>query len=305
MTSFYRLVAACLLALLAGCGGGTSQVQAFIPDRIVVFGDEHSSFTADGRKYSINALAADGSIDCESNPLWTQTVAAVYGYKFAQCQGTTPEARAFTFAAPGATVDDVRAQIDAQAALGFNDKDLVLVMAGANDVLQIYAARTPADSDDALIARARERGTALAAQVNRLVGLGAKVIIATMPDVSVTPWAIARGAADAALLKRLSAGFNGRLRVNILNDGRFIGLVLADETLQSAVQVPSAFGLTNVTAAACKDSVPLPGCQADAASLVEGASAVTWLWADAQYFGPALHRQIGLIAASRAQSNPF
>lgn len=305
MTPLIRFAALCLATLLAACGGGTSQVQAFVPDRILVFGDEHSSFTADGRKYSINALKTDGSIDCEGNPLWIQSVASVYGYVFAQCQGTATEVRAITRAAPGATVAEVRAQVDAQAAQGFTGKDLVLMMAGLNDVLQIYAARTGSDTEEMLLARARERGIAMAEQVNRVVGLGAKVIVATATDVGVTPWGVARGTADAALLSRLSAAFNGRLRVNILNDGRYVGLVLADETLQSAVQLPSAFGLSNAKDAACKSSVPLPGCQADAASLVEGASAAAWGWADGQRFGPTLHRQIGVIAAARAQTNPF
>lgn len=305
MKPFIRLAALCLATFLAACGGGTSQIQAFFPDRILVFGDEHSSLTADGRKYSVNAVNSDGSLDCEGNPLWIQSVAAVYSYKFAQCQGTATEARAVTRAAPGATVADVRAQIDAQAALGFNSKDLVLMMAGLNDVLQIYAARTNADTEATLLARARERGVAMAEQVNRVVALGGKVIVATATDVGVTPWGVARGAADAALLTRLSAAFNGRLRVNILNDGRFVGLVLADETLQSAVQVPSAFGLVNAKDAVCKASAPLPDCPALAASLVDGGSAAAWMWADGQRFGPALHRQIGVVAASRAQSNPF
>lgn len=305
MNAFTRLATLCLAAVLAACGGGTSQVEAFVPTRILAFGDEHSSFTADGRKYSVNALKADGTLDCENNPLWIQVVASVYGYRFAQCQGDATEARAVTRAAPGATVADVQAQIDAQQAQGFEPKDLVLVMAGLNDVLQIHAARTPADTEEVLLARARERGVVMAQQVNRMVGLGAKVIVATMPDVGITPYARSLGAAEAGLLSRLSSAFNGRLRVNILNDGRFIGLVLADETLQSAVQVPSAFGLTNATDAACKAESPLPDCRADAASLVTGASAITWLWADGRRFGMAGHRQIGSIAASRAQNNPF
>jgi phospholipase/lecithinase/hemolysin len=305
MKPVIRLAALCLATFLAACGGGTSQIEAFVPDRILVFGDEHSSFTADGRKYSVNAVNTDGSIDCEGNPLWIQSVAALYGYKFAQCQGTATEARAVTRASPGATVADVRAQIDVQVALGFKSKDLVLMMAGLNDVLQIYAARTSADTEETLLARARERGIAMAEQVNRVVALGSKVIVATATDVGVTPWGVARGAADAALLTRMSAAFNGRLRVNILNDGRFVGLVLADETLQSAVQVPSAFGLTNATDAVCKATAPLPDCMALAASLVDGGSAVTYLWADGQRFGPTLHQQIGVVAASRAQSNPF
>ncbi|MGI9153921.1 MAG: hypothetical protein ACR2IY_08615, partial [Rubrivivax sp.] len=63
--------AACVLALgLASCGGGTSQVETFAPLRLITLGDEMSAFTADGRKYAVNALAADGTTpDCKTLPL--------------------------------------------------------------------------------------------------------------------------------------------------------------------------------------------------------------------------------------------
>lgn len=307
MKSPLRLAAclAALISLLTACGGGTSQLEAFVPGRVIAFGDEHSAFTAAGRKYSVNALATDGTIDCETNPLWIQTVATVWGYKYAQCQGTATEVKAFTRAAVGATVADVATQIDAQAALGFVQQDLVLMMAGLHDVRRIYESRTSADTEAQLIDRARAAGIAMGQQVNRVIGLGPKVIVATMPDLGLTPYALAKGTADAGLLTRLSAAFNGRLRVTILNDGRYVGLVLADEMLQSAVQVPAGYSLTNVVDAACKTSAALPDCTTDATSLVDGASASTWLWADSLRFGPTAHRQIGTIAASRAQTNPF
>ena len=41
-------VATGALALgLASCGGGTSQVEAFVPLRLITFGDETSAFTAE------------------------------------------------------------------------------------------------------------------------------------------------------------------------------------------------------------------------------------------------------------------
>ena len=79
----------------SACGGGVSQVDRFTPDRVLAFGDEHSLLTAGGRRYAINGLAADGStVDCEANPIWVQTLASVYGFKFSQCPGTATEFKA-------------------------------------------------------------------------------------------------------------------------------------------------------------------------------------------------------------------
>jgi lysophospholipase L1-like esterase len=304
ITSRIAVVGAFALAMLTACGGGTGQIETFKPGRILVFGDEHSAFTTDGRKYSVNGLKADGTVDCELNPLWVQAVATAFGLRFAQCQGTATEALATTYAVPGATVAGVRSQIDARAST-LVSKDLVLMMAGLHDVVQIFEARVATDTDEQLLQRARERGVLMAEQVNRLVGLGARVVVATMPDMGLTPWALAKGAADARLLTQMSLAFNGRLRVTILNDGRFVGLVLADELLQSAATIPSAYGLANWTEAVCASSAPLPSCTTASGSLVSGAVESAYLWADGKFFGSTMHRQMGLIAADRASRNPF
>jgi outer membrane lipase/esterase len=306
MKTFFRIAAvgAVVTALLSACGGGTGQIEAFQPGRILVFGDEHSAFTPDGRRYAVNGLNADGSLNCELNPIWVQVVATAYGLRFAQCQGTATEALAINFAAPGARVADVRAQIDTQAG-SMREKDLVLMMAGLNDVVQLYESRTSTDTDEQLLQRSRELGQAMADQVNRLVGLGARVVIATMPDVGLTPWGLARGAAGARLLTQMSLAFNGRLRVGVLNDGRFVGLILADESLQSAATVPAAFGLVNWTEPVCLPTAPVPNCTNAASSLVSGVTETTYLWADSKLFGTTLHRQIGAIAVDRASRNPF
>jgi outer membrane lipase/esterase len=273
---------------------------------MVVFGDEHSAFTADGRKYAVNGLKADGTggVDCELNPLWIQAVASAFGFRFAQCLGTATEARAVTYAAPGATVAAVTAQIDGVIGTGV-DNNLVLMMAGLHDIIQIYESRVATDTEAQLLERARERGVAMSVQVNRLVDLGARVIVATMPDVGLTPWALAKGEADAALLSRLSLAFNGRVRVNILNDGRFVGLVLVDELIQSATKVPLAYGILNWTEPLCLTSAPLPTCTTAAESLVSGATEITYMWADSKFFGTNMHRQAGLTAVDRAARNPF
>jgi len=290
---------------LASCGGGTSQVEAFVPLRLITFGDEMSAFTADGKKYAVNGFAADGvTPDCTVLPIWTQVVASAYTFGFAECPVGTGEQKGITRAKAGARVADLKAQVQAQlSAGGFADKDLVTVMIGTNDIRDLYeqSRAAAAPSKDALLEAARQRGVEVATQVNALVDRGAKVIVATIPDVGLSPWGIAQGAEGVALLKDLTAALNGRIRVNILNDGRYVGLVLGDELSQTAARVPAAYSLTNATTAAC--AVAPPACTS--ATLASGATADGWLWADATWLATGGHRQLGSLASSRARLNPF
>jgi phospholipase/lecithinase/hemolysin len=298
--------ATCALALgLASCGGGTSQVEAFVPLRLITFGDETSAFTADGKKYAVNGFAADGTTpDCNALPLWTQVVASTYSFGFAECPVGSGAQKAFARAKAGARATDLKAQVQAQvAAGGFADKDLVTVMIGTNDIRDLYlqSLAPSAPSKDALLTAARERGLEVARQVNAMVDLGAKVIVATIPDVGLSPWGIGQGATGAALLTELTASLNGRIRVNILNDGRFVGLVLGDELSQTAARVPAAYSLTNASTAAC--AVAPPACTT--ATLASGATADGWLWADTTWLAAGGHRQLGALAQARARLNPF
>ena len=290
---------------LTSCGGGTSQVEAFVASRLITFGDEMSVITPAGRKYAVNALAADGTTpDCKALPIWTQLVANVYGFGFAECPVDTGTQKAVARAQAGARAADLKTQVQAQvAAGGFAAKDLVTVMIGTHDVRDLYqqSQGAGAPSRDALIEQARQRGVEIARQVNALVDLGAKVIVATIPDVGLSPWGIGQGTAGAALLTELTAALNGRIRVNILNDGRSVGLVLGDELSQTAARVPAAYALTNATAAAC--TVAPPACTT--ATLASGATADAWLWADSTWFAAGGHRQLGALAEARARLNPF
>ncbi|MFY7857116.1 MAG: esterase [Rubrivivax sp.] len=304
-----RWVAGLLLPLaLAACGGGTTQQTVFQPERLIAFGDEHSVLTPTGRKYTVNAVdATTGAIDCRANPLWTQVVAATYSFVFEECNPNNSLVKnALMRAAVGARVADLRTQVNAQvAAGGLTSKDLVTVLVGMHDVLSLYA-QFPQRSEAELLADARARGEALAAEVNRIVGLGPRVLVATLPDLSFTPYALAQKAAfndtdRAALLGRLVEAFNGRLRVNIVNDGRLVGLVLADETTQVMARFPSAFGFSNATEGAC--SAALPDCTT--ATVVAANAGTTYLWADATRAGPVWHNRVGLIAQQRAVNNPF
>ncbi len=302
------LLAASLAALLlAACGGGTSQIDPFDAERVIVFGDESSVLTADGRKYAVNVRKDDNSLDCAAQPIWVQSVASVYGFVFAECNpSNVASPQAFMRAQAGARVADLATQIDAQlAGTGFAGRTLVTVLVGANDVLDLYA-QFPDLGRDALLTQARDRGEQLAAQVNRLVEAGARVVVSTVPDIGLTPYALAQKAANtdtdrAALLSALTTALNTGLRVDVLNDGRFVGLVLADEMVQAMVKSPGSFALNNAKDAAC--SAALPDCSNK--TLVSGADAVSWLWADTLRMGYAAQSRLGSLAVSRVRNNPF
>ena len=297
--------------LLASCGGG-SQVTAFVANRVVVFGDEFSVINTDGSKYSVNALVAGttNQLDCASNPVWIQAVAAIYGLVFPQCPGANADPASRIYAANGALVADVATQIDQHLSSGggFTSNDLVTVLAGSNDVIAQFQ-QYPAVGEEQLTANLVVAGAALAGQANRLAGYGARVLIVSIPDMGLTPAAGDRsvGSTDGnpALLTRLSTRFNDALLANLLNDGHKIGLVQLDEYLK-AVDTATRLGqsgstFSNTTLAAC--AVALPNCTTN--TLVADAVNAVWLWADGRHLGAAGQASLGSLAVSRAQNNPF
>lgn len=296
-----------LAAGLASCGGGTSQFEPFKPEQYVVFGDETNVIRADGRRHTVNPLNAAGAVDCAVEPIWTQAVANQFSFVFAECNPTgATELKAQMRAVAGARIDDLKVQIDGQLARGgFAAKSLVTVLVGANDVIDVYGGY-PTRTEAQLTAELRSRGERLAAQVNRLVEGGARVIVSTVPDVGLSPFALQQKAANtdtdrAALISRLTSALNSRLRVNILNDGRFVGLVLGDEVVQSMVRLSTAFGVTNFEQPLC--TVALPDCSTQ--TLVSGGVATTWLWADDRHLAFIAQSRLGALAVARAVGNPF
>jgi len=304
-----RLALSCCLALLwllASCGGG-DRVSTFVPQRLIVFGDEASVITPAGKKFTVNAVDSSGAIACNSNPNWVQYLAQVFGLVFAQCNAAAAPVTAIDYAAAGAKVADISAQIDQHLATGtFGAKDLVTVLVGANDVVEQYRLY-PAQSEATLIATLEARGAALAGQVNRIAQAGGKVLVATVPDLSLTPFALAEKAANpatddrAALIRRLLDRFNAKMRINLINDGSMIGLVFAEDLVQLMVRFPQSYGLVNVIDAAC--TTALPDCTTQ--TLTTGASGDTWLWADSLQLSAGGHRQLGANAEGRARNNPF
>ena len=310
-------VAAALM--LVACGGG-DQVVPFEPTRAIAFGDESSvlddsASASNGRKYSVNATVSetDPTLNCQLLPLWIQVVASRYGLSFPQCNnGATPVASPTgrIHAVPGAKVADLSAQIDAQQAeSAFTSKDLVMVLIGQNDVLAQYA-QFETLGEAQLIAAVEAAGVVLGNQVNRIADAGGKVMVSTIPDLGLTPFAIDERKAHtdvdrAALLTRLTQRFNASMRATIVNDGRKIGLILLDEYLQIIVRVVNGGGFTNVTDVACDTTKAptLPECTT--LTLVSGAAPLSYLWADKTHLSAGGQQALGSLASQRAANNPF
>jgi len=288
------------LAALAACGGGTDRIEPFEPRQIILLGDETTVITTDGKRYGINGVDANGVLECNANPIWSQLLVGSFGMTLDRCNPNNLTPRGITRGAPGAKAADIEAQINAQfAASAPSSKDLFVVMVGLNDIIERYEAG--ADCGDAEL---RARGQRVAVQINRLAAANTRTILVTVHDLGLTPYALTREATNSgqsARLTCLTSDFNSRLRVDILQDGRFIGLVLADDLTQAIVRFPSIYGVTNVTDAAC--TVAAPDCTTN--TLVSGATSGTHLWADDRHFGPLAHIRVEALAETRARNNPF
>lgn len=319
--------------LLTACGGGGEQVESFEPTRLIAFGDETSvivdSGDHNGRKYSVNyatAASAPGDpdvLDCAQLPIWIQSLATGYGLVLPQCNTAAATPSALIQAQPDTFSADVATQIDAFLAAGerFNGKDLVTVLAGQNDVLREYelikaGTVTEAQAIDTMEAA----GTALAGQVNRIGQAGGNVLISTVPDMGLTPFAIAEGLEAQRQMSLLTARFNSKLRVGLINDGRMIGLVLLDEIVQRLVRDAIAQRDRDVEDSslimhadpAC--SSPVPACSLTTlnttitTTMPIAPTAVnigSWLWSDDTHLGVLGQTQLGSAARTRASNNPF
>lgn len=302
---------ALVAAVVAGCGGGTTQYDPFVAGRVLAFGDDSSTLLADGRHWGVNGIDVNtGTTDCNLEPLWVQSVAGYYGYVFAECNTSNPplEPKALMYATVGAKIADVATQVDALVATGgVNDKDLALVMAGTNDVWELYE-QYPSQSEETLLADMRNRADQMAAIVNRLVALGAKVVVVNLPDLGLSPYARSEndnfsgtGFDRSALITRLTNAFNERLGTKVLLDGRYVGLVQLDLRTQAIGRSPTSFGFSDISTALC--TVPIPNCTSN--TLAIGATTSTYLWADDKHLSPGGQTQIGTLALDRVRRNPF
>ncbi len=321
--------------LLASCGGGSSGSN-YRPTRMIAFGDEFSvmvkqnpdPLAIDAKKYNINGftpattnnnVVANTEPNCYQNPLWIQTVAFDFGLVFAECNDIpNVAASAFIRATPAAKVADVVTQITNFLASPIGTlvrSDLVTIMVGTNDVIELYqSVRTGPTTQAAALTEAARRGRLLAAQFDRVTKYGsndkARALYVLIPNVGDTPYAYAQTdgsglAYNRALLTSLTRAFNDELRSTITINGRSIGQINLFDTFVNIVNNAKAaaqVGILNITDAAC---VPADILLCDSSTLQTGATDATWLWAKGAYFGPIGHSLLSNGAISIINNNPF
>jgi lysophospholipase L1-like esterase len=315
-------MAICAALLATSCGGSSTSTK-FIPGRIISFGDESSMIIdvnndSNGAKFTVNAVVSstDPTLVCGGNSVWNQSVAASFGLVFPECNPgstaiTAPVSR--IRATQGARAADLTAQIDAQQAdTPLGPGDMATLLIGENDIIQQYL-QYPAVSEVELTANVEAAGVETARQLNRLADLGVKVLVATVPDIGVTPFAYAERAANAdtdraALLTRLTQSFNGQMRATMYNDGRRIGLILLDEVVDAIAKNPGVDGITNATDAVCDltQSKLTPPSSLDCTTLTlvpNGSTA--YLWADLLHLSDSGQNIFGTNAITRAHNNSF
>ena len=306
------------VAVLAACGGGTSQVTAFMPARVVVLGDENSVIVdngnADGFKYTINDRTSTGAGKCLVLPTFAQSLIGLYGYATKECNPTGITPKAVIHAVVNATVEDAAKGLAKQIASvspAIGSSDMVSVMIGANDVIALYEdVRDGRRTSGAAVAEAQRRGTLAAEQINSILGADARAMVITIPDMGLSPYAFAQAktmASATSVLSTLSYEFNAYLRTRIDSkrfDGRNYGLVLADDIVAAMAKSPTSFLVSpsNAVAAACTTASAVD-CLTT--TLVTDASTTSHLWADDRHLGPDAHNRIGSQAQSRAANNPF
>lgn len=130
----------------------------------------------------------------------------------------------------------------------FSPTDLVIVLAGANDVFtQAGLAGAGAITGDAAGQAVGTAAGALVAQVARLKAAGAlHVLVLGLPDMGVTPAGVAQGLAGASALTQLSQNvFNATLTAGLAS---VPGVAYLDPVplFNKVVASPSAYGFTKV-----------------------------------------------------------
>jgi phospholipase/lecithinase/hemolysin len=143
----------------------------------------------------------------------------------------------------------------------FASDELVLVLAGGNDLFingAVIEATAQASGDvatainNAVIAMGTA-GVELAALVKtQMLAKGAKhVVVVNLPDVSLTPDSIDKGASSQAITKTMTTTFNTALSNGLKDAGSAV--VFVDAFTQSVDQAahPAQYGLSNVTKRAC------------------------------------------------------
>ncbi|MFT4241375.1 MAG: SGNH/GDSL hydrolase family protein [Acidovorax sp.] len=299
------LLAVCAsAALLAACGSSTTE-SAITPDRFIAFGDANNDVGQNGSLYTVN----DGSVNN-----WTLQLTSNYGKTL-----TPVSAGGLSYAVGNARItaqpdaagntstltlsDQITAYL---ASDSFGDNDVVLMSGGVSDVIVGMAAvQAGTQTEDEMVAAARQAGADMATQVQRLVDAGAKhVVVVGTYDLGRTPWAATIGRED--LLSSASSRFNEGLKIGIVDLGANVLYVDLAYYVNLYTSSPASYGFNNAVDPVCTsvdsgNGIGIGTGQVNSSlcttsTLVSGASQDTYVFADPVYLTPLAHRLFGTYA---------
>lgn len=308
-------LALCAAAVLSACGGG-NRAEPYVPTQLLAYGDElsviddsvainatnssgvaSSSAPGNGVKYTVNGFnSTTGLLDCTINPNWVQILAANLGMAFQGCKGTYTTFAAKNNASSGAKTAAVIDKLNELIAANPGPSTLATVLVGANDVKELTAQVKAGMTLEAALAEAQLRGASLGAAIKRVTDAHIGVIVATLPDLGQSPYALlpANGN-NPDVVRQLTNAFNEALVQNIPESGRKVGLVYGRPVGMNLNGDP-VDGYTNQ--AVCTVGVP----QCTATTVQPGADINTWIWAADVYPTPITHSKLGNNATTLARN---
>ena len=292
---------------LAACGSSSIE-SALKPEQLITFGDGYS-FVREQR-YTVN----NGTVNNWTLQLLDhyQKSGSATGGLVSFAEGNTRIAQ-HPDAAGNATTPTITEQVDRFLAMGTpKPNDLLLLNGGISDlIVGMAAVRAGTQTPDQFVANARLNGQALAAQVRRLVAAGASHIAVTGTyDLGKTPWAKSIG--QEALLSQASSRFNESLLVAINDLSQHVLYVDAAYYVNLYESTPSSFSFNNATTPVCTsvdagNGIGIGQGQVNSAlctsaTLLPGADADRYVFADAVYLTPSAHRQLGTYAYDKLRA---
>ena len=197
----------------------------------------------------------------------------------------------------------------------FSSTALVTVLAGANDVFinvatvqaEIAAGMPAATAVGGAVTAMTTAADQLAVDINtNILAKGAThVVVINVPDISVTPSAIASGASGQALVKQLVQAFNGELASKLPPSASLL-YIDSFAAIDDEVANPAQYGLTNVDTATCTSSSSLVCTKASLITAVTPApltnpatAANTYLFADSVHPTPAGYRLLAELVGEK------
>ena len=266
--------------LLAGCGSGDI-VSALTPSRFISFGDGLSDLGQGGTRYTIN----DGTVNT-----WADRMASRYGMTLT-AQASGGQGYAQGHAPTQALPRTLTAQIDAFVAtqtLGAND--VVLINLPMADVLSAMAAvKAGTLTADAALLQVDTVGRAHATQVKRLLAAGAKyVVVLGVYHLGTSPFAIAQAQVDLAT--SLAQKLNDAFKTDAVNLGANLLFVDTAFLVNRNVLTGPSYGFSNINTAICTTA---DASTCNSSTLIAGASATQYVFADGIHLTPACNQQLG------------